>query len=230
MTSSPEPARITGPLRSWYDLHEALTHEVTDIAADATTLDLDGLDAFATRFRAFDRELRAHSEVEDGIMFPAIVERGGHIDAGLGQDHRAEQLSAYALGAALLAAIATRTPRALGSLAGPAAEMRDSLTAHLAVEEASALTQVDDLFSHEEQAELLGTIIRSLPPDPGLQPWVARALSPDHLEARLRNLASSVSGPVLTTVMTQIRDGVGDDTWSLIESRTPELAALATAT
>jgi Hemerythrin HHE cation binding domain len=226
MAQGTSTRRIKGPLKTWYDLHEALDHEATGIAADAETLTLDGLDAFATRFWAFDRELRAHSEVEDGIMFPAITARGGAIEADLGQEHRAEQLAVYALGAALLHANATRTTDALGALAGPAAEMRDSLKAHLAFEEATALVQVDGLFDDDEQSALFRTIISSLPADPQLQPWVASALSPEHLELRLRNIASSVSTPALTALMSQIHDGVGADTWSVIESRTPDLAAL----
>ena len=226
MAQPPDTGRIKGPLKTWYDLHEALDHEATAIAADAATLTLDGLDSFATRFWAFDHELRAHSEVEDGIMFPAITERGGAIDADLGVQHRAEQLAVYALGAALLHANATRTDDALRSLAAPAAEVRDSLKAHLAFEEATALGHVDGLFSDDEQAALFRTIIDSLPADPQLQPWVASALSPDHLEVRLRNIASSMSSPALTALMTQIHDGVGADTWSVIESRTPDLAAL----
>jgi hypothetical protein len=229
MTKSTEPGRITGPLKTWYDLHEALAHEATGIAADAETLTLDRLDPFATRFWAFDRELRAHSEVEDGIMFPAISERGGHIDPDLEREHRAEQLATYALGAALLHANATRTPEALSALRGPAAEMRDSLEAHLASEEATALTQVDGLFADDEQAALFHTIITSLPPDPQLQPWVASALSPEHLEARLRNIASSTPQAMMTTLMTQIHGGVDASTWAEIETRTPELAALVDA-
>jgi len=226
MTETKEPGRIKGPLKTWYDLHEALDHEVTGIAADAADLALSGLDAFAARFWAFDRELRAHSEVEDGIMFPAITERGGTIVAELGEEHRAEQLAVYAVGAALLQANATRTPDALAALVGPTADLRDSFKAHLELEEATALTQVDGLFSDDEQSALFRTIIGSLPPDPQLQPWVTAALSPDHLELRLRNIASSMSTPALTAFMTQIHDGVDADTWAVVQSRTPDLAAL----
>lgn len=226
MTDTDQPRRIQGPLKTWYDLHEALDHEVTGIAADAAALTLSGLDAFATRFWAFDRELKAHSEVEDGIMFPAILERGGTIDDALLEEHRAEQLAVYAVGAALLHANATRTEEALTALVGPTADMRDSLKAHLQQEEASALTQVDGLFSDDEQSALFRTIISSLPPDPQLQPWVTSALSPDHLELRLRNIASSMSTPALTGLMTQIHDGVDDATWAVVRSRTPDLAAL----
>lgn len=226
MTQPAEPGRITGPLKTWYDLHEALDHEVTGIAADAETLTLDRLDAFATRFWAFDRELRAHSEVEDGIMFPAITERGGTIEHDLWQQHRDEQLAVYAVGSALLQAKATRTEAALAALAAPTADMRDSLKAHLAFEESTALVQVDGLFGDDEQAALFRTIIGSLPPDPQLQPWVTAALSPDHLELRLRNIASSMSTPALTSLMRQIHDGVDAGTWAVVESRTPDLAAL----
>jgi hypothetical protein len=226
MTKTEEARRIQGPLKTWYDLHEALDHEVTGIAADAAALKLSNLDAFAARFWAFDRELRAHSEVEDGIMFPAIAARGGTIDSELLEEHRAEQLAVYAVGAALLHANATRTPDVLAALAGPTAAMRDSLKAHLEQEEASALTQVDGLFSDDEQSALFRSIIGSLPPDPQLQPWVASALSPDHLELRLRNIASSMPAPALASLMAQIHDGVNAATWSVVQARTPDLAAL----
>ncbi|MBL8775200.1 MAG: hemerythrin domain-containing protein [Acidimicrobiales bacterium] len=226
MTNTDQPGRITGPLKTWYDLHEALDHEVTGIAEDAEALTLDRLDAFATRFWAFDRELRAHSEVEDGIMFPAIAERGGSIEADLGQEHRDEQLAVYAVGAALLAANATRAADALTELVGLTADMRDSLKAHLEHEEATALTQVDGLFSTDEQSALFRTIISSLPADPQLQPWVTSALSPDHLELRLRNIASAMPAPALAALMAQIHDGVDAATWSVVESRTPDLASL----
>jgi hypothetical protein len=226
MTTSPTPGRITGPLKTWYDLHEALGHEATGIAEDADGLTLDHLDAFARRFWAFEDELRAHSEVEDGIMFPAIRDRGGSIDSDLESEHRAEQLATYALGSTLLHANADRTQAALESLAGPAAQLRDSLLAHLAAEEATALTQVDGLFADDEQAALFHTIITSLPPDPRLQPWVASALSPTHLEARLRNIASSTPEPAMAALMTQIHDGVDASTWAEVQTRTPDLAAL----
>lgn len=229
MTQPTTDRRITGPLKTWYDLHEALDHEATGIAADAAGLTLDGLDALATRFWAFDEELKHHSEVEDGIMFPAIVAAGGTIDAPLFDEHRDAHLAVYAFGTALLHANATRTTEALDALGPLAAEFRDSFKAHLAHEESTALGQVDDLFSSDEQAELFRTIIGSLPPDPQLQPWVAAALTPEHLEARLRNIASSMSTPALTALMTQIRDGVAPSTWQTVESRTPELAALVDA-
>jgi hypothetical protein len=226
MTEANETRRIQGPLKTWYDLHEALGHEVAGLAADAAALTISGLDAFAARFWAFDRELKAHSEVEDGIMFPAIAARGGAIDDELLEEHRAEQLAVYAAGATLLHANATRTPDALAALAGSTAAMRDSLKTHLEREEASALTQVDGLFSDDEQSALFRSIIGALPPDPQLQPWVASALSPDHLELRLRNIASSMPAPALASLMAQIHDGVDATTWSVVQARTPDLAAL----
>jgi hypothetical protein len=228
MTTQREPGRITGPLKTWYDLHEALGHEATGIAEDADGLTLEHLDAFARRFWAFEDELRAHSEVEDGIMFPAIRDRGGNIDADLEREHRAEQLATYTLGSALLHANADRTQDALDALAAPAAQLRDSLLSHLAAEEATALTQVDGLFADDEQAALFHTIITSLPPDPRLQPWVAAALNPEHLAARLRNIASSTPEPAMASLMTQIHDGVDPSVWAGVESSTPELAALVT--
>lgn len=229
MTNPTHDRRITGPLKTWYDLHEALEHEAIGIAADAVHLTVDDLDALATRFWAFDEELKHHSEVEDGIMFPAIEAAGGTIDDHLLEEHRDAHLAVYAFGSAVLHANATRSTEALAALAPLAAELRDSFQAHLAHEESTALGQVDDLFSNEEQAALFRTIIGSLPPDPQLQPWVAAALTPEHLEARLRNIASAMSTPALTGLMTQIHDGVDAVRWSVIEATTPDLAALVDA-
>ena len=65
-----------------------------------------------------------------------------------------------------------------------------------------------------------------MPPDPVMQPWVAAALTPEHLEARLRNMATSLGHDALVGVLTQIHDGVDAATWAEVESRTPDLAAL----
>jgi hypothetical protein len=101
---------------------------------------------------------------------------------------------------------------------------------HLAVEESEVLSQVQGLFDDDDQTAMLHTIFSSLPPDPKLQPWVAQALTPAHLEARLRNLASSLGHDQLVAVLTQIHDGVDAATWREVEARTPDLAALVTTT
>ena len=226
MATAQEPVRIAGPLKTWYDLHEALGHEIGVLADLAAHLTADSLDAFAERFAYFDQELRTHSEVEDGIMFPAVVERGGAVDPRLGAEHREEQRRTYDLSCALLHAKAVGTPESLASLASATAALRDSLRHHLVLEEDEVLGQVDRLFAPDEQARLLGVIFSSLPADPRLQPWVAAALTPEHLEARLRNMAASLPQGALVAVLAQIRDGVDAATWANVQSRTPDLAAL----
>ena len=100
----PSTRRVIGPLKTWYDLHEALGHEVRALADLATGITATGVDGFAKRFEAFDAELRNHSEVEDGIMFPAILAAGGTVPHHLLDEHRDEQLRVYALGSAIMAA------------------------------------------------------------------------------------------------------------------------------
>jgi len=226
MTASRPAHRITGPLRTWYDMHEALSHEVTALAEMSAHLAAGELGEFAQRFSYFDQELRTHSEVEDGIIFPAIAQRGGAIAPELVAEHQEEQLRVYALGTAILHAKATRDGRSLSALAPLSGALRDSLRNHLQLEEAEALSQVDDLFTTDEQAELLRAIMSSLPADPHLQPWVAAALTPEHLEARLRNMAASLNHTALVGVLTQIHDGVDVATWAAVRSRVPDLAAL----
>jgi iron-sulfur cluster repair protein YtfE (RIC family) len=218
--------RVTGPLKTWYDLHEALGHEVRALADLATGITGSGVAGFAKRFGAFDAELRNHSEVEDGIMFPAIVAAGGMVPQHLLDEHRDEQLRVYALGSAIMAAKGRGDGESLAGLAPLASTLRDGLLAHLQTEEDEVLGEVDQLFDTDQQAQLLRTIISSMPPDPGMQPWVAAALTPDHLEARLRNMASSLGHDGLVGMLTQIHDGVDAATWEVVTSRTPELAAL----
>jgi hypothetical protein len=223
---APSGRRVVGPLKTWYDLHEALGHEVRALADMAVGIKGDGVDGFAKRFGAFDAELRHHSEVEDGIMFPAIIAAGGTVPDHLLDEHRDEQLRAYELGAAIMAAKGRGDADCLAALAPLASNLRDGLLAHLRAEEEQVLGEVDELFSTDQQSQLLRTIIGSMPPDPVMQPWVAAALTPEHLEARLRNMAASLGHDALVGVLTQIHDGVDAATWAEVTSRTPELAAL----
>jgi iron-sulfur cluster repair protein YtfE (RIC family) len=224
--NNPSTRRVIGPLKTWYDLHEALGHEVRALADLATGITATGVDGFAKRFEAFDAELRNHSEVEDGIMFPAILAAGGTVPHHLLDEHRDEQLRVYALGSAIMAAKGRGDSESLAGLAPLASTLRDGLLAHLQAEEDEVLGEVDELFSADEQSNLLRTIISSMPPDPGMQPWVAAALTPEHLEARLRNMATSLGHDALVGMLTQIHDGVDAATWAEVESRTPDLATL----
>jgi hypothetical protein len=225
-TSSSTARRVTGPLKTWYDLHEALAHEVRALADLAAGIAADGLNSFAQRFGAFDAELRNHSEVEDGIMFPAIVAAGGSVPDHLLHEHRDEQLAVYALGAGIMGAKGRGDEASLTGLAPLATNLRDGLLRHLEAEEEEVLGQVDGLFDTDQQSQLLRTIITSMPPDPRMQPWVAAALTPEHLEARLRNMAGSLGHDALVAMLTQIHDGVDAATWDVVKSRTPDLAAL----
>jgi iron-sulfur cluster repair protein YtfE (RIC family) len=219
-------ARITGPLKTWYDLHEALRHEVTVLAEEAASLEPSTLPAFAERFGLFLNELRTHSEVEDGLMFPAIRARGGGVPAALGDDHHREQQQVYDLSCALLQAGPLGDASALHGIAAAASALRDGLAAHLDAEEQLVLPLVQQLFDDAAQAGLLNLIMQAIPADPHLQPWVAQALSDDHLEARLRNMATSLSHAGLVGVLTQIHDGVTPEVWAVVRTRMPDLAAL----
>jgi hemerythrin-like domain-containing protein len=224
------PARISGPLRTWYDLHEALATEIEHIADAAHALDPSdaaALAALADRFACFESELRNHSVVEDGIMFPAIRQRGGTVAGVFTDEHHHEQVLVYDVRCALLELDALSDVAARSSLVDALDELRASLHAHLAAEEEDVLPQVQTLFGDADQVTLLRCIIESTPADPRLQPWVAGALTPEHREARLRNMATSLPHDAFVVVLHQIRDGVDPDIWTDIERRLPDLAQLA---
>ena len=199
---------------------------MSGLAADAASLDPDSLESFLDRFSAFEAELRTHSEVEDGIMFPAIRTRGGVIDRSLTDDHHREQELVYDVACTLLEAKSLGVDARRKAVAQLLVKLRDDLLSHLAAEEDHVLSQVPKLIDDAEQADLLRMIIKSVPADPRLQPWVAAALTPEHREARLRNMAASLQHDVLVTVMNQIHAGVAASVWSDLEARTPELASL----
>jgi iron-sulfur cluster repair protein YtfE (RIC family) len=222
-----EPVHIAGPLKSWYDIHEALAHEVSGLAATAASIDAATVDAFVERFIAFDNELRNHSEVEDAIMFPAIERSGGRVDQALSAQHHGEQQLAYDARCALLAAKVEPGAEQLAAVTTVLADLRDGLLPHLRAEETDVLPQIPQLFDLAEQAALLTTIITSLPADPTMQPWIAAALTPEHRTARLRNMAAALPPDALRGVMGQIHRGVDVAVWADIAERTPQLAALA---
>jgi iron-sulfur cluster repair protein YtfE (RIC family) len=202
------PTRITGPLKTWYDLHEAIAHEIGALVDSAAILDAARLEPSADRYAWFAGELRTHSEVEDGIMFPAIGAAGGQIDHGLTDEHHGEQTLVYDTGCALVDARVRPTPERFARVADLVAQLRDRLLPHLRFEEEVVLPQVPVHIDDRAQGELLQAIIGSIPPDPRLRPWVAAALTSDHRTARLRNMAANLAPEVLRTVLRQIRDGV----------------------
>lgn len=221
-------ARIDGPLHTWYDLHEALSHEARGVADMAADLTVETLPAFAERFQLLADELRTHSTVEDGIVFPAVRAKGGAVAEVLTHDHEREQTLVQQVSAAVLEARALGDTSVFATIAEGTAALRDDLLPHLEAEEEHVLPLVPTLFDHDEQAHLLTLIITLAPTDPHLQAWVAGALTPEHREARLRGMAAALPPAAMAGIMSQIEAGVTTEVWDDIVRRTPDLAALST--
>jgi hypothetical protein len=219
-------ARITGPLKTWYDLHEAIAHEIRALATLADSIDAPTLVPFAERFSWFAGELRTHSEVEDGILFPAIQAAGGQVASVFNDDHHDEQTLVYDTVCAILDARVRPTSNKFARVADLLVQLRDGLLPHLEREEQLVLPQVPVYFDDDAQATLLRAIINDIPADPRLQPWIAAALTPAHREARLRSMAASLPRDALVRVLRQIRDCVDTNVWADVCARTPDLAAL----
>jgi len=196
------------------------------MATAATQLSPRDLIMLEDRFRVFEGELRTHSTVEDALMFPAIEARGGVVEEAFAKEHRQEQLLVYDVACAFLALRLDNTGHAGERLVQALARVRASLGAHLQAEEDEVLSQVSNLFDENEQAALLQKIFSVLPPDPRLQPWVAAALTPEHREARLRNMQAALPPAALVATLRQIREGVTAEVWTDISRRLPELASL----
>ena len=68
-----------GPLRGWYDIHQALRVELADLrdhADRSADRDPEAVHAFDERFEFLRAVLTAHSAAEDGIIFAAMRLRG----------------------------------------------------------------------------------------------------------------------------------------------------------
>lgn len=226
--------RITGPLRAWYDIHDALRQEIGSLEQVVTECDEDDRDAwtaFADRFEFFHGELRDHSLHEDGIVFPAMRQQGIPVESNYTKEHHKEQALVYDV-AASIHEVAVLTDRYDVSGARQAAReaivsLRMHLVEHLALEEEYLLPQADEVISDDEQAWILQAIIASVPPDPRVQPWIAAALTPEHREARLVHMHDELPADAFAAVMGQIRAGVSAEIWADIVSRQPGLAAAA---
>jgi iron-sulfur cluster repair protein YtfE (RIC family) len=217
-------ARITGPLRAWYDIHEALLFEARALATQARATSPLQAEALARRYAFFEAELRLHSSVEDGLMFPAMREAGGHVDPVLSSDHQRDQLVLYDVRCALLEAEAFDRVRTLERVVETLDVLAEHLARHFSDEEETALVMAAKVFSDAEQGRLLKSIFRLLPPDPHLEPWILSSLTPEHRVARLRNLISSLPPPRLEQVLEETRAGVSPDIWRDLEHEIPELA------
>jgi len=212
---------------SWRELHEAFRHELAGLVTQADSLVVANVEAFTERFAFFAQELRVHSEVEDGILFPALADRGHRVEGGFTEDHHDEQRRIYDLGSSLygIASLADRfeVTDAVEAVQHGVRDLGTGLERHFDWEERDVLPVVASAFDGEEQSWLLGRIIAVLPADPRVQPWVTASLSPAHRDVRLRHLHDSLPHEAFVATMRQIREGVPPEVWADIEARQPDL-------
>jgi len=222
-----------GPLRGWYDIHQALRVELADLREHAdrsADRDPEAVHAFDERFEFLRAVLTAHSAAEDGIIFAAMRLRGLDSTDELTRDHMRELGNIYDVHRHLVEA------RFLGDLEDAAVPLRhardathrleDDLLAHLAVEEEGVVPEVLANFSADEQASLLSKVVAENPPDlvPKILPWMIGAVSPEHRVAAVRDWQATLPPEVVTMLVGFLRAGLAPDAWSDLEARIPELA------
>jgi hypothetical protein len=222
-----------GPLRGWYDIHQALRVELADLREHAdrsADRDPEAVHAFDERFEFLRAVLTAHSAAEDGIIFAAMRLRGLDSTEELTKDHMRELGNIYDVHRHLVEA------RFLGDLedaAGPLGRARDAthrleedLLGHLAFEEEGIIPEVLANFSAADQASLLSKVVAENPPDlvPRILPWMIGAISPEHREAAVRDWQATLPPEVVTMLVGFLRMGLAPDVWSDLQSRVPELA------
>jgi hemerythrin-like domain-containing protein len=228
---SAPPQRREGPLRSWYDIHDALRHEVEALVTEANALtdDATTLDAFDQRVEFLRRMLSAHSTAEDAVMFPSMARRGLAVDERFRAEHLTEVGSIYDLHRNAVQARFITDPvesvAALARIVAGTQRLQAGLEGHLTAEEEQLLPAVLDAFSEDEQLTLLHSILASNPGDVKLQmiPWIVGAVPIPHAAEFLDDVHVSAGDAGFAFVATLVHDDVPADRWDALVELLPAL-------
>lgn len=226
----------SGPLESWFDIHEAIKNEfprLRKMAADARLEDADSLKTLSDEVVFFAEVLTVHSLSEDGVGFPIMRARGITVPKGLSEDHHRELTALYEIRRACLELLfheeGQDLAEALASVRHQLAELEEDLAQHIAAEDEVIIPQAMKLFSPSEQAQLVVKMVAHTPSwlSEKVLPWMITNISSEHrvhlLEVWLENLAQQ---PLAEKIRT-IKLGVSAELWGELTRQVPGLERVA---
>ncbi|MEM1363162.1 MAG: hemerythrin domain-containing protein [Pseudomonadota bacterium] len=226
----------SGPLESWFDIHEAIKKEfprLRKMAANACLEDTDSLKTLSDEVVFFAEVLTVHSLSEDGVGFPIMRARGISVPKALGDDHHRELAALYDIRRACLELLFHEDGQdleaALATVRGQLAALEEDLAQHIAAEDDVVIPQAMEAFSPAEQAQLVVKMVAHTPAwlSEKVLPWMITNISAEHrthlLAVWMENLARE---PLIARVRV-IKAGVSAELWAELKRDVPGLVTLA---
>jgi iron-sulfur cluster repair protein YtfE (RIC family) len=222
-----------GPLQSWYDLHEAIRHELAQIRTLAAGVRADDTDAqrmLTDRVQFFMDVLAVHSEHEDGVIFPFMRWRALEVADHYTTDHHDEAAEIYDIRVALIAIRFREAGQDVGAeldeVRSRLAALDSALDAHLSAEEDELIPQCAGL-PVDEQVDLVTRMVSQTPEwiAPHLTPWMVRMVSLDHQVHLLDAWSKTLASEAFAAKAKAIRADMPERDWKALRERVPALAA-----
>jgi hemerythrin-like domain-containing protein len=218
---------VPGPIDSLRFVHAAILTEVDDLeAAVAEAAEPAEAGALAERIEFFGHLMEGHTNGEEIGLFPRLVDRDEAIAETYLFDHVAERETFADL---IAAAHACRggDEDALSRMRRQIVALATHAHSHVAKENELILPRVAQLFSPEEQAQMVRDILSTFTPEDtaAAVPWIVARLDADTAAAYVGALSNAMPPPVFEAAKGWIRDGVSDEQWSALVERAPALTA-----
>lgn len=212
---------MPGPIDSLRFVHAAILSEV-DRVDQATTdaASAEDLAALADDVEFFENLVLLHTKGEELGLFPAVAEAAPHIDETYLVDHEDERATFAALREAIAAGDLPAARRA-------AVVLRGHARSHITKENTLILPFVAAAFDPPKQAEMIGTILSTIPPEQmtAVVPWIINRIPTDDAEAYVRVLEHAMPPDVFGAARGWIREGVPAEIWDDLSARLPQLTA-----
>ncbi|MEM8631184.1 MAG: hemerythrin domain-containing protein [Pseudomonadota bacterium] len=212
----------SGPLESWFDIHEAIRKEFPRLRkmADDTDLgDTNGLKRLSDEVVFFAEVLTVHSLSEDGVGFPIMRSRGISVPESLSEDHHRELTAIYDIRRSCLELLFHEEGQdvapALDRVRQQLAALETDLNAHITTEDDVIIPQAMALFSPQEQAHLVVRMVAHTPAwlSETVLPWMIESISREHRVHLLKVWVDNMPPEALREKVGVIRAGVSPDTW-----------------
>ena len=206
-----DPEKYAAVADNFVYVHRALRRDLARIIEG-------GPELFASDFPRFARILAKHTELEDILFFPALLERAPGSTAMTTDPHQEIET----LSAALVADDSGDDP------AERLQALQELLVAHLAEEEELVMPAMMEHFEAAEIWALDGRIMEFCPPEfmQEMLPWWFTHIDAEDRVCVAQNMALGVPPEVLPVLGQWISAGLGESEWGALVESVPALAAI----
>lgn len=221
-----------GPIRATRFAHAAIRSELAALEAACQVVEphnTDAVRALAGRIKAFELMMHDHDGFEETCLFPDIEQRAPHLKAIYELEHREADRTLVALAAAanqLAGGGNGQGETALkAQLARHAIVLNALVSLHIEKENTLLVPIIEDRFSPEEQAAILGRYAGYVAPErllPGFA-WIVERLSPADQDDFFRTYQRMLPPPAFGAIVGHVREQFGPERWGAIAARVPEV-------